>query len=140
MFDSFLNVFLNSIVMLLYYQYYYSFSFIYFVVLSFPCFIILALIVLSEFWCYHLVSFLMLVYFAAYFGQFLYFISFLSHLLYKTLPCSKLVYTHILLHVLCCFYVQLLTLNDSMPFYCFKHYFNDISMVTVFQTVILLYF
>ena len=51
MFDSFLNVFLTSMVMLLYYQYYYSFSFFYFVILAFPCFIILALIALSEFLC-----------------------------------------------------------------------------------------
>ena len=51
MFGSFLNVFLNSIVMLLYYQYYHSFSFISFVILSFPCFVILALIALSEFLC-----------------------------------------------------------------------------------------
>ena len=51
MFGSILNVFLNSIVMLLYYQYYYSFSFIYFIILSFSCFIILALIALSKFLC-----------------------------------------------------------------------------------------
>ena len=51
MFDSFLNVFLNSIIMLLYYQYYYSVSFIYFVILSFHCNIILALIALSELLC-----------------------------------------------------------------------------------------
>ena len=51
MFDSFVNVFLNSIVMLLYYQYCYSCTFIYFVISSFPCFIILALIALSEFLC-----------------------------------------------------------------------------------------
>ena len=70
MFDSFLNVFLNSTVILLYYQYYYSFSFIYFII-SIPCFIILSLIALSELFCYHLASFLMLGYFAAYFGQFL---------------------------------------------------------------------
>ena len=57
MIDSFLNAFFNSILMLLYYQYYYSLSFIYFVILSFPCFIILALIALSELFCvifYHL--------------------------------------------------------------------------------------
>ena len=51
MIDSFLNAFFNSILMLLYYQYYYSLSFIYFVILSFPCFIILALIALSELFC-----------------------------------------------------------------------------------------
>ena len=45
----------------------------------------------------------------------------------------KVVYTLILQYFLCCFYVQLLTLNDSMPFYCFNHYFNDISMVTLFK-------
>ena len=48
MFDSFMNEFLNSIVILPDYQYYYSFLFIYFVILSFPCSIILALIALSE--------------------------------------------------------------------------------------------
>ena len=82
MFDSFLDVFLNSIVMLLYYQYYYSFSFIYFVILSFPCNIILALNALSEllcviiiqhfFWCW--ASFLLTMD-----NVLLYFISFLSH-------------------------------------------------------------
>ena len=119
MFDCFLNVFLNSIVMLLYYQYYYSFSFIHFVIVSFPCFIILALIALNELLCYLLAYFLILGYFPAYFNNFLYFISFLSHP-FKTLPCLKSVYRHILQYVLRCFYVQLLTLNDSMPFYCFN--------------------
>ena len=51
MFDSFLDVFLNSVVMLLYRQYYYSFLFIYFVILSFPCFITFALIAVSELLC-----------------------------------------------------------------------------------------
>ena len=49
MFGSFLNVFLNSIVMLPYYQYYHLFSFIAYVIWSFPCFIKLALIALIEF-------------------------------------------------------------------------------------------
>ena len=46
-----MNAFLNSIVMLLYYQNYYSFSFIPFVILLFPCFIILALIALRVNFC-----------------------------------------------------------------------------------------
>ena len=68
--------------MLLYYQYYYSFSFICFVILLFPCNIILALIALSEllcviiiqhfFWCW--ASFLLTMD-----NVLLYFISFLSH-------------------------------------------------------------
>ena len=36
-------------------------------------------------------------------------------------------------YVLCFFYVQLVTLNDSMPFYYFFHYFNDILIVTAFK-------
>ena len=57
--------FLNS-TMLLSYKYY-SFSIIYFVILSFPCFIKLVLIALRELlWAY----LLMLGHFAAYFGQF----------------------------------------------------------------------
>ena len=51
MLGSFLNVFCNLIVMLLYYHYYYSFPLISLVILSFPCFIILALIALSEYLC-----------------------------------------------------------------------------------------
>ena len=35
-----------------------------------------------------------------------------------------------LLHVL---FFQLLNLNNSMPIYCFSHYFIDISMITVFK-------
>ena len=83
MFGSFLNVFLNSIVILLYYQYYYSFSFIYFVILSFPCNIILALIALSEFL---LLSFSIFYDFGSLccllltLDNVLYFIKFLSHL------------------------------------------------------------
>ena len=44
------------------------------------------------------------------------------------LPCSKSVYRHISQYVLCW-----LTLNGSMLFYCFNHYFNDISIVTLFE-------
>ena len=84
MFDSFLNVFLNSIVMLLYYQYYYSCSFIYFVILSFPFFIILALMLSVSFLCYHLAFFLMLGYFATYFGQFFIFYQFFMSPFYKS--------------------------------------------------------
>ena len=124
MFGSFLNVFLNSIVMLLYYQYYYSVSFISFVILSFPCFIILALIALSEFLCvlasFSIFSDVGLLCYLLW-TIFLYVISFLSH---RFIRRFKAVYTHIWQHVLCW-----LTLDDSMLFYCFNHYFNDIPMV-----------
>ena len=80
MFHSFLNVFLNSSVMLVYYQYYCSFSFIYFVILSSPCFIILALIALSEFFVlsFTIISHLELLCYLIW-TIFLYSISFLSH-------------------------------------------------------------
>ena len=121
-----MNEFLNSIVILPDYQYYYSFLFIYFVILSFPCSIILALIALSEifviiqhlFWCW--VTLLLAL------DNFLYFISFLSHPFIRI--CSKSVYRNILQYVW-----YWLNLNGSMLFYCFKHYFNDISMVTLFE-------
>ena len=58
MFGSLLNLFLNSISMLLYCQYYYLFSFISFAILPFLCFIILALIALSEFLCCYFVGLL----------------------------------------------------------------------------------
>ena len=127
MFDSFLDVFLNSIVMLLYCQYYCSFSFIYFVILSFPCFIILALIALSEFLVlsFSIISDVELICYLLW-TIVLYFISFLSYPFFY-LPCSKSVYTHILQYVLCW-----LTLNGSMLFYGFNHYINGISMVTLF--------
>ena len=79
-----LNVFLNSILMLLYYQHYHSFSFIYLVTLSFPCYIILALIAVIEllrviishfFWCWDTLLLTL--------EKFLYFFSFLSHLFIK---------------------------------------------------------
>ena len=128
MFNSFLNVFLNSIVMLLYCQYYCSFSFIYFVILSFPCFIILTLIALSEFLVlsFSIISDVELICYLLW-TIVLYFISFLSHPFFY-LPCSKSVYTHILQYVL-----YWLTLNGSMLVYCFNHYINDISIVTLFE-------
>ena len=88
----------------------------------------------------------MLGHFAAYFGQFFpYFISFLSrtfkrrclaesqfmHILYFMLRLIIVIRNRVWFYML--FYVQLQTLNDSMSFYCFSHYFNDISMVTVFK-------
>ena len=129
MFGSFLNVFLNSIVMLLYYQYYCSFSFIYFVILSFPCFIILDLIALSEFFlCYYLASFLMLSYFATYFGQFfLYVISFLSYPFIRV-ALFKIVDTHILEYVLSQSYIKRLiwyNLYDSQLAFKFLWRLHD---------------
>ena len=133
MFDSFLNVFLNSVAMLLYYQCYYSFwftNFFYFIIpffyhTHFNCF-------KWAFVCYHVASFLILGYFTVYFDNFSYFISFLSHPFLRRCLAQRQ-FIHILQYVLCCFYVQLLTLICSMPFYCFNHYFNDILMVTPFK-------
>ena len=134
---SFLNTFLHSIVMLLYYQYYYWFlmyCFCYFIIslfyhTHFNCFD-------WSFLCYYLESFLKFCYFAAYFGQlFLYLISFFMSSFYKTLPHSKCHFMHI-------FYVTLrstlflcagIVLNDSMSFCSFSHSFDDISKVTVFK-------
>ena len=131
MFNSFLNVFLNSIVMLLYYQYY-SFSFIYFVILSFPCFIILVLSYSLSyhcfkwvFLCYHLASFLVLSYFAIYFGHF--FISFLSH------PFIRVALFKV---SLCTYFAVRFKLTDIEWFNAillFNHYINDISMITLFD-------
>ena len=84
------------------------------------------------FLCHHLASFHKLGHLAAYFGQFFFEIISFYLILYMALPCSKSVYTHILRCDLCWFHVPLLALNDSMSYYCFRHYFNDISMVTVF--------
>ena len=120
MFGSFLDVFLNSVVMLLYYQYYYSFLFIYFVILQFPCFTILALIaLLSE------------LLFCLLWAIFYIILFFLSHPFKRR--CLVQIFKNILQYILCCFYVQLLTLNDSMLFYCFNHNFNDIFMVNLFE-------
>ena len=99
---SFMNAFLNSIVMLLYYQNYYSFSFIPFVILLFPCFIILALIALRVNFC--VLSFIifsdvgLLCYL---FWTVFIFYQFFILPLDKTSPCSKSVYTHTLQYVLC---------------------------------------
>ena len=121
MLDSFLNVFLKLIVTLLYYQYYYLFCYF----ISFYCFIIIVLITLSELFCVIIshrfsswVALLLTL------DNFVYLLIFYLTL-YKALPCSKSVYTHIIRCNLCCFYVPLLTLNDLMPYYCFSHYFND---------------
>ena len=57
----------------------------------------------------------------------LYFISFLSHPFIRV-ALIKVVYGNILQYVL-----YWLNLNGSILFYCFKHYFNDISMVTLFE-------
>ena len=60
---------------------------------------------------------------------FLYFISFLSHsFIRRYLLQRQLIHIYYSM-----FYVQLLTLNDSMPFYCFNHCFNDKFMVTLFK-------
>ena len=64
--------------MLLYYQYYYSFSFIYYFIIPLFCYKRFNCFKLA-FACYHLASFLLLGYFAAYFQQFFIFISFLYH-------------------------------------------------------------
>ena len=81
-----------------------------------------------SFLCYHLASFLMLSYFATYFGQFFYILLVFYITFYKELPCSKSVYTHILQYILCW-----LTLNGSMLYYCFNLNINDISMVTLLE-------
>ena len=131
MFDSFLKAFLNSIYVAL-------LSVLLFIFNDLFCYFIVPLFYHTcfnwfkwAFLCHHLASFLKLAHLAAYFGQIFIFISFYLTL-YMALPCSKSVYTHILRCDLCFFYVSLLTLNDSMSYYCFSHYFNDISMVTVF--------
>ena len=63
------------------------------------------------------------------FIDFLY-IAFFISTFYKMLSCSKSICAHILRYG---FYVQLLTLNDSMSCYCFSHYFQDMYMITVFN-------
>ena len=65
--------------------------------------------------CYHLAYFLMWSHFAAYFGQFLYLISFISH------PFVR----HCLVQSQCIHIFHspnYALLNDSMPYYCFSHY------------------
>ena len=97
----------------------------------FHCFIMLVLIALSKVFCVmisHLfwswvTSLLTLDYF--------YIISFYL-ILYMAPTCPKSASIHILRCDLCCFYGPLLTLNDAMSYYCLSHYFNDISMLTVF--------
>ena len=47
----------------------------------------------------------------------MFYISLVSYLtIFKTLPCTKSVYTHILHYFLYYFYVRLLTLNDPWHF------------------------
>ena len=68
--------------MLLYYQYYYSFSLIHFIILSFPFNIILALITLSELLCVIIIQHFLwywVTFLLALHNVLLYFISFLSH-------------------------------------------------------------
>ena len=80
---------------LLYYQYYYSLSFIYFVILLFPCFIILASVTLSDFFCVFIKHFFWCwVTLWLTLDNFLYFISFLFHpFIRHCLPQSQ--FTHI---------------------------------------------
>ena len=123
MFDNFLHAF-SSIAMLLYYKFYYSFFMYLFCCFIIPLFYHSRFIALSELFG------LLLFHFATYVGQcFLYFISLLSHSFIR----RSLVKNQFLHIFYVMFYMHLLTLNDSVPFYCFNHYFNDISMVTDFK-------
>ena len=130
MFNSFLNVFLNSIVMSLCYHCRFSilftfmYLFCYFIIpLFYHTLILIALseffwvIIWHHFWCWvtllvTLDNFLLVFYLT----------------IIQELPCSKSVYTHNLQYALCW-----PTLNGSMLYYCFNHYINDISMVTLFE-------
>ena len=114
--------------MLLYCQYYYSCSFTSFVILSCPCFVILALIGLSSICVlsFRIFSDVGLLCYLLW-TIFYIFLVFISPF-YKTLPCLNSVYRQILQYVSCW-----LSLNDLVVLYCFNHYFNDISMVTLFE-------
>ena len=45
---------------------------------------------------------------------------------------TKLLYTYFMMQFML-FLSAVTTLNDSRPYYCFSHYFNDTSLVTVFK-------
>ena len=64
------------------------------------------------------------------FGQFFLFYLFFISSLYETLLS---LYTTYMVQFIMLLYVQLLTLNDSMSYYCFSHYFNGISVITVIK-------
>ena len=90
------------------------------------CYFIVPLFHYTRFNCFIKWTFVLLT-----LGNFLYYIIFWSHPFIRR--CLVQIFKNILQYILCYFYVQLLTLNDSMLFYCFNHNFNDIFMVNLFE-------
>ena len=81
--------------------------------------------------CYHLASLLMLGQFT-YFGQFLYFINFLFHPFIRRCLVQSSLYTYFTVRFMLLLYA-VTHFEWFNAIFCFNHYFNGISMVTVFK-------
>ena len=81
--------------------------------------------------CYHLASLLMLGQFT-YFGQFLYFINFLFHPFIRRCLVQSSLYTYFKVRFMLLLYA-VTRFEWFNAIFCFNHYFNGISIVTVFK-------
>ena len=119
------------------------FSFVYFAVLSFCCFITIARFnyfkLAYVYYLFSIFSGVMSLY--TYFGRYFYIeLDFCLTLFRKMLPCSKSnLCTYFTVRFIL-FYVSLLTLNNSMSFYCFRYYFIDIFMVNLLNSNFIVFF